>query len=241
MVAAIPRPQTRAIFMWKGRRRAFIIPPTYTSYDETPEQFEKVVADILSRAGFSLERAMLPLKQLAVRSGLGEYGRNNICYVSGMGSFLQLVAVYSDLHCEKDTWRNPMMMEQCEGCTLCLRACPTGAISSDRFLLHGEKCIAYHNEKKGAVPFPDWMAASSHNCLVGCMHCQRVCPLNKEFIKWIGAEEEFSEKETALLLEGRPLKKLPATMLKKLERLSLVDYYTSLSRNLGVFFKKKSE
>ena len=240
VVAAIPRPQTRAIFTLNGHRRALIVPPTYTSYDSIQEQFENVMAGVLGRKGFSVARTMLPLKQLAVRSGLGQYGRNNICYVSGMGSFLQLVAVYSDLPCEEDGWREPVLMETCEGCELCRRACPTGAISSDRFLLRGERCIVYHNEKRGDVLFPDWMAASWHNCLIGCMHCQRVCPLNKEFTGWVGQEEEFSEEETALLLEGVPHDKVPATILRKLQRLSLVEDVDKFPRNLGVFFKKPS-
>jgi epoxyqueuosine reductase len=70
------------------------------------------------------------------------------------------------------------------------------------------------------------------------MHCQSVCPENREFIHWIGEEEEFSEEETALLLKGEPRDKLPAATLRKLERLSLVDYVDSLPRNLGVFFNK---
>jgi epoxyqueuosine reductase len=184
---------------------------------------------------------MLPLKQLAVRSGLGQYGRNNICYVSGIGSFLQLVAVYSDLPCEKDDWREPVMMENCRGCELCRRACPTGAIPSDRFLLRGERCIVFHNEKKGDIPFPKWMDASWHNCVVGCMHCQRVCPLNKDFLGWFEEEEEFSEEETALLLEGIPPDKLQGTTRRKLEHLSLLDYLENLPRNLGVFFKKNEQ
>jgi len=82
------------------------------------------------------------------------------------------------------------------------------------------------------------MDTSWHNCIVGCMHCQRVCPQNKEVIQWTGEEEEFSEEETALLLEGVPHDKLAGTTLRKLERLSLVDYLDSLPRNLGVFFNK---
>jgi len=70
------------------------------------------------------------------------------------------------------------------------------------------------------------------------MHCQRVCPLNKDFIGWFGEEEEFSEEETTLLLEGVPHDKVPATTLRKLERLSLAEDLDRLPRNLGVFFKK---
>lgn len=237
IVVAVPRPQTRAIFTWNGQRRPLVLPPTYTVYDAIEEQTEKLLDKILREKGYKLTRTALPLKLLAVRSGLGQYGRNNVCYVSGMGSFLQLVGVYSDVPCEEDSWQEKTMMESCEECELCRRACPTGAISSDRFLLYAERCISYHNEKRGDVQFPKWMKASWHNCIVGCMHCQRVCPQNKDFIRWIGDEEKFSEEETALLLQGVPQDKLPATTLRKLDHLSLIDYLHCLPRNLGVFLK----
>ncbi len=241
IVVAVPRPQTRAIFTWNGQRRPLILPPTYTSYDDIAKQVENLLARILGEKGYKSARTALPLKLVAARSGLVQYGRNNICYVPGLGSFLQLVAVYSDMPCEEDSWQEATMMKSCEECELCRRACPTVAIPSDRFLLRAERCIPYHNEKKGDVPFPKWMDASWHNCVVGCMRCQRACPQNKEVIHWTGEEEEFSEEETALLLEGVPHGKLPGTTLKKLERLSLVDYLESLPRNLGIFFKKREQ
>jgi len=239
IVVAVSRPQTLATFIWNGQRRPLILPPTYTAYDDIAKQVENLLAKILRAKGYKSARTALPLKLLAARSGLVQYGRNNICYVSGLGSFLQLVAVYSDMPCEEDSWQEATMMKSCEECELCRRACPTEAIPSDRLLLRAERCIPYHNEKKGDVPFPKWMDASWHNCVVGCMRCQRVCPQNKEVIQWTGEEEEFSEEETALLLEGVPYDKLPATAQRKLERLSLVDYLDSLPRNLGIFFKKR--
>jgi epoxyqueuosine reductase len=241
IVVAVPRPQTRAIFIWNGQRRPLILPPTYTAYDATAEQVGNLLAEILGEEGYKSTGTELPLKLLAARSGLGQYGRNNICYVSGLGSFLQLVAVYSDMPCEEDSWQEATMMKSCEECELCRRACPTGAIPSDRFLLRAERCIPYHNEKKGDIQFPKWMDPSWHNCIVGCMRCQRVCPENKEFVQWTGEEEEFSEKETALLVEGVPQDKLPSTTLKKLKRLSLVDYLDSLPRNMGIFFQKREQ
>lgn len=69
------------------------------------------------------------------------------------------------------------------------------------------------------------------------MRCQKACPQNKKFIQWIGEEEEFSEQETALLLQGIPQDKLPATTLTKLKHLDLIDYLNCLPRNLAIFFK----
>jgi epoxyqueuosine reductase len=237
IVVAVPRPQTQATFNWNGKPRLLIIPPTYTAYDETRNEVEGLLAEALGREGYKVARCALPVKLLAVRSGLAEYGRNNICYVAGMGSFLQLVAVYSDMPCEKDQWQNAKMMASCQKCELCRKACPTGAISSDRFLLRAERCITYHNERKGDIPFPDWIKRSWHNCLVGCLHCQRACPENRRFIQWIGETAEFNEEETGLLMKGALREQLSTSTINKLKQLGLIDYLENLPRNLSVFFK----
>jgi epoxyqueuosine reductase len=188
--------------------------------------------------GHQVAQAVLPKKLLAVRSGLAAYGKNNIAYVDGMGSFHQLVAFYSDLPCQEDDWQEPRMMERCQKCTACLHKCPTGAITSERFLLHAEQCITLHNEEPSNVPFPAWLDPSWHNCLIGCMHCQRVCPENKEFLEWIEEGAEFSTEETTLILEGVPLDQLPAETVNKLEQWDLVDLLDIIPRNLRVFFQR---
>jgi epoxyqueuosine reductase len=158
IVVAVSRPQTRAFFVRNGQRHSLILPPTYTAYDDIEKQVEDLLAKILGEKGYSSTGTALPLKLLAARSGLVQYGRNNICYVSGMGSFLQLIAAYSDMPCEEDDWQEKAIMKRCEECELCHRACPTGAISSDRFLLRAERCISYYNEKKAMFRFPTgWM------------------------------------------------------------------------------------
>ncbi len=237
IVVAMSRPQTQATFIWKGKSQSFILPPTYTAYDEKRIYVERAVAEEVGKDGYKVATAMLPLKLLAVRSGLAEYGRNNIAYVSGMGSFLRLTAVYSDKPCEKDSWQEARVMKRCETCDLCIRACPTSAISPDRFLLRAEKCLTYHNEKKGSIPFPEWIKPSWHNCIIGCIRCQAVCPENKKVLHWIEETAEFNEAETKLLLKGAPLEQVPASTLEKLKLLSLTDYFDMLPRNLSVLLK----
>ncbi|NWG11495.1 epoxyqueuosine reductase [Candidatus Bathyarchaeota archaeon] len=238
IIVAVPRPQSQAIFTWNGKRKAFILPPTYAGYDETTKQIQDFLAKILSKRGYSVAPTALPLKLLAVRGGLGEYGRNNICYVSGMGSFLQLVGAYSDMPCQEDSWQEMQMMQRCEHCQACRLNCPTGAISSDRFLLHAERCIVFHGERKGTIPFPAWIDPSWHNCLYGCLRCQKVCPEDRNFLQWFGEKKEFSQEETALLLEGASYDQLSAATLRKLEHLSLAENLDSIPRNLGVFLGK---
>jgi epoxyqueuosine reductase len=90
LVIAIPQPQVRVTFTWAGKQVPLIIPPTY------PERAMDAYAHpllqaLLEPAGYTLAPADLPKKMLAVRSGLAAYGKNNVTYVPGMGSFHGLV------------------------------------------------------------------------------------------------------------------------------------------------------
>ncbi len=236
LIVAVPQPQTRVTFTWDGEPVRFIIPPTYFE-QKTENRVRELLVRVLEPTGYRVAEAVLPKKLLAVRSGLAAYGKNNISYVPGMGSFYGLVAVYSDLPAQEDNWREPQMMETCQNCSACLRHCPVGAIHSDRFLLHAERCITFHNEKPDDVPFPAWIDPAWHNCLIGCLHCQRVCPQNREFLHWVEERVEFSQEETALLLQGVALDQLPPATAKKLEQSDTVELLDVLSRNLGVLLK----
>lgn len=235
IIIALPVPQTRVIFRPNGKLLPVILPPTYAGYSVTTRRVQKALGDFLAPKGYEVAKTALPLKTLAVRSGLADYGRNNICYVRGMGSFLQLVGCYSDLPCREDSWRRATMLERCKSCNACERKCPTGAIRPERFLLHTERCLTFHNERRG--DFPEWIDASGHNCLIGCMHCQSTCPANKRFRTWIEDKCEFTADETALLLNRVPIAQLPTAMMEKLESLKLTDSLEILSRNLSALLR----
>ena len=107
---------------------------------------------------------------LAAHSGLVQYGRNNIDYVSEIRSSFQLVSVYSDMPCQVDSWQDVTMMESCEECELCRLSCPSRAITSDRVLLQVERCIVYHNEKKVIFHFPNgWILLGTTALLDACV------------------------------------------------------------------------
>jgi epoxyqueuosine reductase len=234
-VIATPVPQFKSSFQWNGKKISLFIPPTYLYGLKIFNQAQKILNNILKPAGYNLAYARLPVKTLAVRSGLAEYGRNNITYVSDMGSFHRLSAFYSDFSVEQDMWQELKMMDMCTTCSACTQKCPTGAIPKDRFLLRVEKCLTYHNEQPKEVPFPDWIDSQWHNCLVGCLHCQKVCPANKKVKDWIEPGPEFNEGETRQILEGKKFKKLPPELKKKIKKFDLVNYYEILPRNLSVF------
>jgi len=240
MIVAYPHPQTRVTFTWNGKPMRLIIPPTYLYGTEGDRKIQELLATTLKPVGYHMTEASLPKKLLAVCSGLGAYGKNNICYVDGMGSLLRLVAFYSDFPCEEDIWQEPQMMDACQRCSACGNKCPTEAIPKDRFLLRAERCITYHNEKPGHISFPSWLDPLWHNCLVGCMTCQRICPKNKDFLHNVENGITFSQEETTLLLKELTLKQLPDAMVRKLVQSDLAGFIDIFPRNLSVLLKQES-
>jgi len=238
IVVAVPQPQYRVTFTWDGKPVPLIIPPTYLCAWKIDQQVRDILSRALEPEGYRVAEAVLPKKLLAVRSDLAAYGKNNITYVPGMGSFHRLAAFYSDFPCPEDNWRESQMMERCQTCTACVRRCPTGAIAPDRFLLHAERCVTFHSEKDSAVPFPEWLDPDWHNCLVGCMHCQIVCPENRDVVQWIEEGPQFSDEETALLLQGASLDQVSAETAEKLRQSEMAGFLEVLPRNLGVVLER---
>ncbi len=236
-IIAVPVPQFEAIFHGDNREISLLIPPTYLYGRKIIDQMTEMVNNILEPNGYKAAYARLPQKTLAVRCGLAEYGRNNISYVPEMGSFHRLTTLYSDFPTDEDNWQEIQMMEMCKECSACTNRCPTGAIPTDRFLLRVEKCLTYHNEQPPEVPFPDWIDSSWHNCLVGCLHCQKVCPANKKVKNWTEPGPEFNEEETAQILQAITFDELRKETQEKIEKYDLVNYFEVLPRNLTPFFK----
>jgi len=233
-IIAVPVPQFKVIFHWNKKKISLLIPPTYLHNLEIINKVKELLTKIFKPDGYNFAYANLPEKTLAVRSGLAEYGRNNITYVPGMGSFHYLTAFYSDFLVEQNNWQELRIMDMCKECSACVRKCPTGAIPTDRFLLRVEKCLTYHNELPGDISFPDWIDPTWHNCLVGCLHCQKVCPANKKVISWIEPGPTFSEEETKLILSRKNVDQLSEETRKKIEEHDLLDYFELIPRNLSV-------
>lgn len=198
IIISVPQPQVRIMFALEHKFYPVIIPPTY--YFSADNQVADLLEAHLGPQGHILQKVRLPEKLLAVRSGLAQYSKNNITYVKGSGSFHRPMVFISDFSCETDRWGEPTVIGQCEECSACMKACPTDAIGSDRFLLHAERCPTFHNERSNN--FAEWLSPSLHNSLVGCMICQRVCPANKDILKWTECGATFVSEETALILSG---------------------------------------
>lgn len=236
IITAAPQPKTSVEFRFAGTKYYAIIPPTYL-YD-TDQEIVDLISPILKEHGYHMSSVLLPAKLLAVRSGLAKYGRNNITYINGWGSYHRLRAFLSDMPCSDDNWREPVALEMCSTCKACINKCPTRAIRSDRFLVDAGRCLTYFNE--GSEDFPGWIEAGWHNCLIGCMICQDVCPANKEHTAWIMPGGDFSEEETKMILDGVLRDRLPVTTAEKLRKVGMLEDYKLLQRNLSVLIERNT-
>ena len=237
IIVTIPQKLTRTVFNWQGKMYRCDIPPTYIGKADNAHVKDALTA-IVGPDGFKVMRVHLPVKTLAVRSGLAQYGRNNITYVPGYGSYHQLAAFSTDCECQEDNWGELKMMKACEGCFRCRENCPTGCIPKDRSLLHAENCLTRHNERDDILE--SWIKPDWHNALIGCMRCQLVCPVNKNQLTNIVAGPVFSEAETTLLLQSTQLNTLPDETRQKLSAIAMVDLYEVLARNLDLLIKNQT-
>jgi len=234
LLIATPSPAiTNVRFQWEGEGRIFPIPATYTDYKSVPGQLEKYLNEALNPVGcHAVFAPCLPRKLLAVRSGLGAYGRNNICYVDGMGSFLHISPFFTDIKCTNDAWYDVRHMDECKDCRACVKNCPAGAIKEEGTLINTDRCLTFYNEAGGEYDFPEFIDQTFHNSVVGCVKCQNVCPKNREYLNGVAAVYDFNEEETALLLKGAAPENLPESLRQKIEALGIIDYLGALPRNL---------
>jgi len=235
-MATLTKPM-KVIFHVDGTTQEIFLPPQYYEDGLTEEMLlNEVMEKIIRGSGARVEWATkLHLKLLAVRSGLGRYGRNNICYVNGFGSFITLFAFFTDHAFENDSWHEIQMMDICQKCRICLKQCPTGAIHDENFVIAAGKCISLYNEVEGE--FPDWIPEDAHNALMGCSKCQVTCPANREPLKYTGRLEDITSQETIQFLSGQPDEKTIASVSEKLRMPHMVGsqkVYEIVRRNLSV-------
>lgn len=109
---------------------------------------------------------------LGAYAGLGWIGKHSLLINADAGSWLLLSGLATTLPLAPDA----PVSDQCGACTLCLDACPTGAIVGEREV-DARKCISYLTiEKAGVLSDEEKQSIGDH--VFGCDVCQEVCPWN---------------------------------------------------------------
>jgi epoxyqueuosine reductase len=112
-------------------------------------------------------------RAVAERSGIGWSGKNCSVITPEWGSWVYLGEMVTDLPLPPDI----PIMDGCGDCTICIDACPTGALVGPG-QLNAQKCISFVTQTKGLVE--DEMMVKIGNRLYGCDTCQIVCPVNRK-------------------------------------------------------------
>ncbi|MDP4093209.1 MAG: 4Fe-4S double cluster binding domain-containing protein [Bacillota bacterium] len=229
ILAAIPHPAYAKVQFAKNGVKYDLLSLVRSDFESN----EKYLHEFITERGYNIKAAPnLPMKRLAVKCGLAVYGRNNITYVDGMGSYFSFTAYYTDLPCETDNWVRIQHAEICDKCKICFNNCPTGAIRKNRFLIDNEKCLSYLNENAG--DFPEWLPVSVHHCVYDCLKCQIPCPMNRPYKDNVLESIKFNEDETDMLLNGVNFDEFPSEMKLKVKMLGMDEWIDAIPRNLKV-------
>ncbi len=146
--------------------------------------------------GIFVDSAPVLDRAWAQRAGLGWIGKNSNLISRTTGSFVFIGELIIDLELEYNT---AIEGDFCGSCTICIDACPTGAILSNR-TLDSERCISYQTiENKGAIPAS--LLSRLSDRFFGCDICQDVCPWNRKAVPH--REVAFEPPEELLEMSAR--------------------------------------
>jgi epoxyqueuosine reductase len=118
----------------------------------------------------------------AARAGIGFYGKNTMLITRKHGSWVVLGTLVTDVEIEP----SPTLELDCGSCTLCIEACPTGALDEPG-VVDSTKCLSYWTQASDPIPEPYRPELGAQ--VYGCDICQDVCPWNR------GIEKRRAEED----------------------------------------------
>lgn len=164
----------------KGERRGIFCRASWgTDYHTVlRERLRLLETFIIERVPSAKVRSMVDTGELAdravaERAGIGWSGKNCSIITPEFGSYVYLGEMITNIPFAPDE----PMEDECGECTLCMDACPTGALIQPG-QLNAKRCIAFLTQTKTAIPeeFRDKIG----NRVYGCDTCQTICPKNKK-------------------------------------------------------------
>jgi ferredoxin len=147
------------IFVSDGRKWKF--PGFYQHF--TPRV--KVVVQKLEERGFRVKQkkySKLDVKKMAVKAGIGCWGKNSLVIHPKFGPWLRFVVLETNTSLEPTISELPN--DLCGKCEACLRACPVNGLLEPYKLVSEKRCLAYlqlDNPTSGSTSRCD-------KCLISC-------------------------------------------------------------------------
>lgn len=150
-------------------------------------------------------------RALAVRAGLGFYGRNGLIISEKFGSRFNIGCLLTTL--ELPPGVPPEVLPNCPpSCNRCIAVCPTGALQNGGGL-NAARCVSFLTQKDTLTAGEEKLLAGAGQ-LYGCDICLDACPYNEKAApsgvyidprEWLAmSDRDFQEKygHTAMLWRG---------------------------------------
>lgn len=160
-------------------------------------------------------------RDLALRAGLGWFGKNSMLINREHGSFVIIGSLLLNKDISSSLTSKKIEVDHCGQCTRCIDACPTDAIEVNSRVLIANKCIStFTIELFKDAPAPSGME-NAQGEIFGCDICQDVCPWNKRvFRKMIETKSELIETSKNIFLKNFFLKRSLDEIIEELNTLS---------------------
>jgi epoxyqueuosine reductase QueG len=140
----------------------------------TLSNLKKIIKDIDGK--IFVDTSPVLEKKLAILSHMAFRGKNTLAINEDIGSYFFIGGIFLNIKAGEILGSDEFSL--CNNCELCVKACPTGALSP--YNLNPSKCISYwttHNFKGNDIPEN---ILNSSDYIYGCDICQEVCPYNRK-------------------------------------------------------------
>lgn len=157
------------------------------------ERLQKI-ADTLPDAKTFITLDIQPVleRDLAMRAGLGWFGKNSMLINKKEGSYFIIGSLLLDKKLPIEI--SEIDVDHCGQCTACADACPTNAINVETRTLEASKCISTFTIEIFKDAEPPAGFEKSRGEVFGCDICQDVCPWNKKPLQRITSSLALKER-----------------------------------------------